>query len=89
MRLLTWNIRYGSVNGKPIVNYVRVEGQDACEFEFNVMDFVNDAQMRSQTTTALMLPGDTVRAIAVGFEFWTGPFTYVKSEDFYIKLTAK
>jgi hypothetical protein len=85
----TWNIRYGSVNGKPIVNYVRVEGQDACEFEFNVMDFVNDAQMRSQTTTALMLPGDTVRAIAVGFEFWTGPFTYVKSEDFYIKLTTK
>jgi len=35
------------------------------------------------------LPGDTVRAIAVGFEFWTGPFTNVSSDDFYIKLVAK
>ncbi len=85
----TWNIRYGTVNSKPIVNYVRVEGQDACEFEFNVMDFVNDAQARGATTTALMLPGDTVRAIAVGFEFWTGPFTNVTSQDFYVKLTPK
>jgi len=84
-----WNIRYGTVNGRPIVNYVRVEGQDACEFEFNVMDFVNDAQTRSATTTALTLPGDTVRAIAVGFEFWTGPFTTVTSDDFYVKLTTK
>ena len=81
----TWTIRYGTVNSRPIVNYVRAEGQDACEFEFNVMDFVNDAQARS----ALTLPGDTVRAIAVGFEFWTGPFTNVASEDFYIKLMTK
>ena len=85
----TWNIRYGTVNGKPIVNYVRPEGQDACEFEFNVMDFIRDAQMRSAATPALMLPGDTVRAVAVGFEFWTGPFTNVASEDFYIKLQTK
>jgi hypothetical protein len=85
----TWNIRYGTVNAKPIVNYVRVEGQDACEFEFDVMAFVNDAQMRSAATPALMLPGDTVRAIAVGFEFWNGPFTDVTSEDFYVKLTPK
>jgi len=85
----TWNIRYGTVNSHPIVNYVRPEGQDACEFEFNVMDFVNDAQARSATTSALMLPGDTVRAIAVGFEFWTGPFANVSSDDFYIKLMTK
>jgi hypothetical protein len=85
----TWNIRYGTVNAKPIVNYVRAEGQDACAFEFNVMDFVNDAQMRGATTSGLTLPGDTVRAIAVGFEFWTGPFTTVSSEDFYVKLTTK
>jgi hypothetical protein len=85
----TWSIRYGTVNNAPIVNYVRAEGQDACEFEFNVMDFINDAKMRSATTPALMLPGDTVRAIAVGFEFWTGPFSNIKSEDFYIKLTKK
>ena len=85
----TWIIRYGTVNSRPIVNYVRAEGQDACEFEFNVMDFVNDAQARSATTPALMLPGDTVRAIAVGFEFWTGPFANVASEDFYVKLTTK
>ena len=85
----TWNIRYGTVNSKPIVNYVRAEGQDACAFEFNVMDFVNDAQARSATTPALTLPGDTVRAIAVGFEFWTGPFTSVRSDDFYVKLMTK
>jgi hypothetical protein len=85
----TWNIRYGTVNGRPIVNYVRTEGQDACAFEFNVMDFVNDAQARAATTTGLTLPGDTVRAIAVGFEFWTGPFTNVSSDDFYVKLTTK
>ncbi|MFL5308099.1 MAG: hypothetical protein ACJ8F1_22985 [Polyangia bacterium] len=85
----TWTIRYGTVNGAPIVNYVRAEGQDACQFEFNVMDFIADAQMRSATTSGLTLPGDTVRAIAVGFEFWTGPFSNVKSEDFYVKLTKK
>ena len=85
----TWNIRYGTVNGRPIVNYVRAEGQDACEFEFNVMDFITDAQARAATTSALTLPGDTVRAVAVGFEFWTGPFTTVTSEDFYVKLTTK
>ncbi|HEY7373831.1 MAG TPA: hypothetical protein VIF57_16845 [Polyangia bacterium] len=85
----TWNIRYGTVNGKPIVNYVRTEGQDACAFEFNVMDFINDAQMRSATTSGLTLPGDTVRAIAVGFEFWTGPFASVSSDDFYVKVMTK
>jgi Glycosyl hydrolase family 12 len=85
----TWNIRYGTVNSKPIVNYVRTEGQDACELEFNVMDFVNDAQARSATTNSLTLPGDTVRAIAVGFELWTGPFSNVASQDFYVKLTTK
>jgi hypothetical protein len=85
----TWIIRYGTVNSRPIVNYVRAEGQDACEFEFNVMDFIADAQMRSATTPALMLPGDTVRAVAVGFEFWTGPFGAVTSEDFYVKLTSR
>ena len=84
-----WNIWYGTVNGHPIVNYARTERQDACELEFNVMDFVTDAQSRSATTSALQLPGDTVRAIAVGFEFWTGPFTNVQSEDFYVKLTTK
>ncbi len=85
----TWNIRYGTVNSAPIVNYVRTEGQDACDFEFNVMDFINDAQMRGATTSGLKLPGDTVRAVAVGFEFWTGPFANVTSEDFYVKLTKK
>ena len=85
----TWSIRYGSVNSRPIVNYMRLEGQDACEFEFNVMDFINDAQMRAATTPGLTLPGDTVRAVAVGFEFWTGPFADVRSEDFYVKLTTK
>jgi hypothetical protein len=53
------------------------------------MDFINDAQTRSATVSGLTLPGDTVRAIAVGFEFWTGPFSNVKSEDFYVKLVKK
>jgi len=81
----TWVIHYGTVNSRPIVNYVRAEGQDACELELNVMDFINDAKSRS----ALTLPGDTVRAIAVGFELWTGPFANVSSEDFYIKVVTK
>jgi hypothetical protein len=85
----TWTIIYGTVNNKPIVNYVRTEGQDACALEFNVMDFVNDAQARAATTTGLTLPGDTVRAVAVGFELWTGPFANVSSEDFYVKLVTK
>ena len=85
----TWNIRYGTVNSRPIVNYVRAEGQDACEFEFDVMDFINDAQARAATTAGLTLPGDTVRAVAAGFEFWTGPFTTVTSQDFYVKLATK
>ena len=85
----TWMIRYGTVNSRPIVNYVRVEGQDACEFEFNVMDFINDAQSRAASTSGLTLPGDTVRAVAVGFEFWTGPFANVVSDDFYVKLATK
>jgi hypothetical protein len=80
----TWNIRHGTVNNRPIVNYVRAEGQDVCEFEFNVMDFIADAQAR-----ALSLPGDTVRAVAAGFEFWTGPFGAVASDDFYVNLTTK
>jgi hypothetical protein len=80
----TWNVRYGTVNNSPIVNYMRPQGQDACAFEFNVMDFVNDAQGRG-----LNLPGDTVRAVAVGFEFWTGPFANVASQDFYVKLTPR
>jgi len=81
----TWVIHYGTVNSRPIVNYVRAEGQDACELELNVMDFINDAKSRS----VLTLPGDTVRAIAVGFELWTGPFANITSEDFYIKLMTK
>jgi len=85
----TWNIRYGTVNARPIVNYVRAEGQDACELELDVMDFIRDAQARSAATPGLTLPGDTVRAIAVGFELWTGPFSGIRSEDFYVKLTAK
>jgi hypothetical protein len=84
-----WNIRYGTVNGRPIVNYVRSEGQDACEFEFNIMDFISDAQARAATTSGLTLPGDTVRAVAAGFEFWTGPFSNVTSEDFYVKLVTR
>ncbi|WP_437959145.1 hypothetical protein WME76_05525 [Sorangium sp. So ce119] len=77
----TWNIWNGMVNGLPIVNWVRAEGNDSYEIEFDVMDFVRDAQTRG-----LSVPGDQVNAVAVGFEIWEGPITNLKSLDFYVDV---
>ncbi|WP_437725768.1 GH12 family glycosyl hydrolase domain-containing protein [Sorangium sp. So ce861] len=77
----TWNIWNGMVNGLPITNWVRAEGNDSYEIEFNVMDFVRDAQMRG-----LSVPGNQVNAVAVGFEIWEGPITNLQSVDFYVDV---
>ncbi|MGK4005872.1 hypothetical protein WMF31_24815 [Sorangium sp. So ce1036] len=77
----TWNIWNGMVNGLPIVNWVRAEGNDSSEIEFDVMDFVRDAEMRG-----LSVPGNQVNAVAVGFEIWEGPITNLQSLDFYVHV---
>lgn len=76
-----WNIWAGSVNGHPIVNFVRAEGQDLGELEFNVLDVYNEAKKRN-----LNLPGDKILAVAVGFEVWNGPVTNLKTDDFYVEV---
>lgn len=76
-----WNVWSGSVNNRPIVNWVRAEGMDSSEIEFDVMDFIRDANMRG-----LMVPGDYVNAIAVGFEIWEGPVSNLESVDFYVDV---
>jgi hypothetical protein len=76
-----WNVWSGSVNNRPIVNWVRAEGMDSTEIEFDVMDFIRDAQTRN-----LMVPGDYVNSVAVGFEIWEGPVTNLESVDFYVDV---
>jgi hypothetical protein len=76
-----WNIWSGTVNNRPIINWVRAEGSDSSEIEFDVMDFIRDAQARGLTIT-----GTQVNAVAVGFEIWQGPITNLKTEDFYVDV---
>jgi hypothetical protein len=76
-----WDIWNGTVNNRPIINWVRQEGMDSTELEFDVMDFIRDAQMRGLTIT-----GTQVNAVAVGFEIWQGPVTNLESVDFYVDV---
>jgi hypothetical protein len=76
-----WDIWNGTVNNRPIINWVRHEGSDSSEIEFDVMDFIRDAQMRGLTIT-----GTQVNAVAVGFEIWQGPITNLATEDFYVDV---
>jgi hypothetical protein len=76
-----WNLWDGSVNNLPIINWVRAEGDDSHEIEFDVMDFVRDAQNRG-----LDIPGDQINAVAVGFEIWDGPISGLESVDFYVQV---
>ncbi len=76
-----WNLWAGTVSGKPCISYVRAEGQDSPELEFNVMDFVRDVPTRG-----VAMPGTTVLSVAVGFEIWQGPVTNLVSEDFYVSV---
>jgi hypothetical protein len=80
-----WDIWEGQVNNAPIINYVRAEGQDSPQIEFDVLDFFRDAQTRG-----LQVPGERVLSVAIGFEVWEGPITNLQSVDFYVdpkKLT--
>ena len=76
-----WNIWSGMVNRLPITNWVRAEGTEDTEIEFDVMDFVRDAEMRGVT-----VPGTHVNAVAVGFEIWEGPIANLESVDFYVDV---
>lgn len=75
----TWDIWTGQVGGKPIINWVRGEGQDTSSLEFDILDFVDDAEARGLT-----VPGSHVLSVAVGFEIWNGPITNLESVDFYV-----
>lgn len=76
-----WNIIDGEVNGLPIVNYVRAEGDELQFMAFDIMDFVRDARARN-----LVFPGDDLLAVAIGFEIWSGPVTGLKLEDFCLDI---
>lgn len=75
----TWDIWTGEVNNAPIVNWVRAQGEDSLELEFDVLDFIRDAQARG-----IDVPGTHVLSVAVGFEIWNGPVTNLESIDFYV-----
>jgi hypothetical protein len=76
----TWDIWTGTVLGKPIINWVRAEGQDTYEMEFDVLHFVQDARTRG-----LPVPGTHVLSVAVGFELWS-PVSNLQSLDFYVDV---
>jgi hypothetical protein len=76
-----WSIYTGSVNGHPIVNYVRAEGQDLSELEFDVMKVYADAKQRN-----FDLPGNKLLSIAIGFEIWNGPVANLVTDDFYVDV---
>jgi Glycosyl hydrolase family 12 len=77
----SWNIWQGEVGGRPIINWVRAEGQDTPSMEFDILDFVRDAETRGLT-----VPGSHVLSVAVGFEIWNGPITNLESVDFYVDV---
>lgn len=77
----TWTVWTGNVNGHPIVNYVKQEGQDLAELEYDVLDVYKDAQKRN-----FNLPGSNLLAVAVGFEVWNGPITNLVTDDFYVDV---
>jgi len=76
-----WNIVAGTVNGLPIVNYVRAEGDDATAIAFDIMGFVRDAEERN-----LNFPGNDILSVAIGFEIWQGPVTSLKLDDFCVDV---
>ncbi len=76
-----WDIWDGDVGGVPIINWVRAEGCDSHEIEFDVMDFVRDAEQRGYE-----IPGTHINAVAVGFEIWEGPIADLETLDFYVDV---
>jgi hypothetical protein len=77
----SWSIWTGNVNGRPIVNYVKSEGQDLAELEYDVMDVYRDAIGRGYN-----LPGSNILSVAVGYEVWNGPISNLVTDDFYVDV---
>lgn len=77
----TWDVWTGSVNGHPIVNYVRPESAPTSELSFDLKEFFDHAQANQIT-----LPGSSVISVAVGTEIWSGPVTGLKIEDFCVDV---
>ncbi len=77
-----WSIYEGFVwDSRPIINYVRNIGADTHALEFDLMDFIHDAQSRGY-----VLPGNQILSVAVGFEIWNGPITNLETKDFYVEV---
>ncbi len=76
-----WDLWTGTVNNRPIINWTRSVGRDTLQMEFDVMDFVRDAQSRG-----LEIPGTHILSVAVGFEIWNGPVTNLESVDFFVDV---
>jgi hypothetical protein len=77
-----WDIWAGTVwDGFPIINWVRREEQDTLDMEFDVMDFIRDAQRRGYE-----VPGTHVLSVAVGFEIWEGPVNNLETVDFFVDV---
>lgn len=77
----TWDVWAGSVNGRPIVNYVRPESAPTYELSFDMKEFLDHAQANQIT-----LPGTSIISVAVGTEIWSGPVTGLKIEDFCVDV---
>lgn len=76
-----WDLWVGTVNNAPIINWTRGQGDDTLAMEFDVLDFIRDAQSRG-----LQVPGTHILAVAVGFEIWAGPISNLATEDFYVAV---
>lgn len=76
-----WNIWTGSVNGKPIISYIRDVNDDVVEMAFDMMDFFDDATSRDYS-----LPGTEVRGVAIGIGIWNGPVSGLAVEDFCLEV---
>ncbi|HXS15633.1 MAG TPA: hypothetical protein VN764_00505, partial [Polyangiaceae bacterium] len=79
-----WDIWEGTVNNRPIINWVKAPGDEIEEIEFDVLSLLADAQARSLSVT-----GDQINAVAVGFEIWEGPVSNLETKDFYVDVQAK
>jgi hypothetical protein len=75
-----WDI-WVSKLGKPCISYVRREGSDYPQIEFDAMAFIKDVPTRGLT-----LPGNHVLSVAVGFEIWNGPVKNLATQDFYVRV---
>lgn len=77
-----WDIWAGSVNGHPIINYVRPTDQTSTELAFDMVDFFDDATGKRGYT----LPGSYVNSVAIGTEVWQGPVTDLEVIDFCVDV---